>query len=215
MMRWIKTPLWVKKLTPNLVWDIPQTERIVYLTFDDGPTPEITPWVLETLAAYHFKATFFLIGNNVAQFPNIAQSLIKEGHGIGNHTYHHRNSWNTSREAYLEDIKACTTCMETHLGRTPLLFRPPYGKLKLGQPRQLRGHHLTPIMWDILTYDWDINTTPEDCLKSITQHVQPGSIIVFHDSKKAFGNLKTVLPKALAYLKAQGYRGEILPKSDL
>jgi peptidoglycan-N-acetylglucosamine deacetylase len=207
---WIKTPRWVKRIFSNLIWEVPNTEKVVYLTFDDGPTPEITDWVLEELAKYHFKATFFLIGDNIRKYPETAQNILKEGHTIGNHTFNHWNGWQKNTDAYIANTELGAQQIKNTLGVSPVLFRPPYGKLKPSQVKALRQKGFKIIMWDIITYDWDSTKSPEFCLNTITKNVESGSIIVFHDSKKAFGNLKVVLPKALQYLNENGFRSESL-----
>lgn len=207
---WVKTPRWVKRLFSNLIWDGPKKDKVVYLTFDDGPTPEITDWVLQELAKFNYKATFFLIGDNIRNYPETAQNILKESHTIGNHTFNHWNGWKQTTEAYLSNTDLCTQQMESTLGLLPVLFRPPYGKLKPSQAKALGKKGFKIIMWDIITYDWDRSKSPDFCFKTITNNVEPGSIIVFHDSKKAFGNLKLVLPKALQYLYENGFRSESL-----
>ncbi|MFM2230482.1 MAG: Peptidoglycan-N-acetylglucosamine deacetylase [Bacteroidota bacterium] len=209
-IRWVKTPQWVKRLFPQLIWEGPKKEKVVYLTFDDGPTPEITEWVMDQLDRYGFKATFFLIGDNLRKFPEIGKKIVEREHAIGNHTYNHWNGWQYSSADYSENWKQCAQEIETKLDRKSALFRPPYGKIKPTQIQQLRKEGFSIIMWDIITYDWDATVTPESCLNTITKHLESGSIIVFHDSKKAFGNLKVVLPKALKYFYENGFRSESL-----
>lgn len=209
-VQWVKTPRWIKRIFSNLIWEGPKKEKVIYLTFDDGPTPEITEWVIEHLERYDFKATFFLIGDNIRKYPEIAQLVLKNGHAIGNHTFNHWNGWRYSTKAYIENISRCAEEIETQLDKQSLLFRPPYGKIKPSQVWQLRKKGYKIIMWDIITYDWDASKSPEFCYATIVKNVTPGSIIVFHDSKKAFGNLKVVLPKALKYLHENGFRSERL-----
>lgn len=207
---WLKTPRWVKRIFSNLIWEGPKKGKVVYLTFDDGPTPEITDWVLQELAKFNFKATFFLIGDNIRKYPETAQNILQEGHTIGNHTFNHWNGWRQTTEVYLSNADLCTQQIENTLGFSPVLFRPPYGKLTPNQAKALRKKGFNIIMWDIITYDWDATKSPDFCLKAITDNVESCSIIVFHDSKKAFGNLKVVLPKALQYLNENGFRSESL-----
>ena len=208
----IKTPQWAKWFFPSYVWRIPAKEKIVYLTFDDGPHPTITPWVLNELKAYNAKATFFCIGNNVLKFPETYNELIKQGHSVGNHTHRHLNGWKTDEASYLEDIAEAAKIIDTNL------FRPPYGKLKSGQARRLsavmQAKNLRVIMWDVLSADFDAKTSPETCTKNVLQNVAPGSIVVFHDSEKAFRNLKASLPLVLKTLKEEGYKfGKIYMES--
>lgn len=221
MSFWVKTNRFVKWLFPNYVWDIPNNERKVFITFDDGPTPEITEWVLEQLKEYHAKATFFCIGNNIEKHPKIFQKIIADGHSIGNHTYTHLNGWKTSTNDYVENTKKCTATITNIFPTTDTqqpttskinpktknqqLFRPPYGKIKPSQSKILRKLGYKIILWDVISYDFDLKTTPENCLANVLKNITPGSIIVFHDSVKAEKNLKYVLPKTLEFLKVKGF----------
>lgn len=197
MSFWTKTNYFVKRIFPKYVWDIPNRENKVFLTFDDGPTPEITEWTLEQLKQYNAKATFFCIGNNVEKHPEIYQKVIEAGHSIGNHTFNHLKGWKTSTQDYLENVKICS--IESQL------FRPPYGKIKPSQSRILRQLGFKIIMWDIISYDFDANTSEEKCLENVLNNVESGSIIVFHDSVKAERNMKYTLPKTLEFLKEKGF----------
>jgi len=194
---WVKTNRFIKKLFSNYVWDIPNTENKIYLTFDDGPTPEITEWVLEELEKHNAKATFFCIGNNIKKHPEIFEKLISKGHSIGNHTFNHLNGWKTSTDDYLENSRLCETICN--------LFRPPYGKIKASQAKKLKQLGYQIIMWDVLSADYDATITKEKCLENVVKNVQSGSIIVFHDSVKAFPNLEYTLPKALEILNKKGF----------
>lgn len=202
---WVKTNRFIKTIFPNYVWDVLNHENKVYLTFDDGPTPEITEWTLAQLKLYNAKATFFCIGDNVRKFPEIFQKVINEGHSIGNHTFNHLNGWKTTTEEYISNAKLYETehCKLTteHCN----LFRPPYGKIKPSQSKILRKQGYKIIMWDVISYDFDAFITPEKCLENVLKNVQSGSIIVFHDSKKAFQNLGFVLPRTLQFLNEKGY----------
>ena len=203
---WVKINSVVKWIFPNYIWDLPNSENKVFLTFDDGPTPMITEWVLEQLKKYNAKATFFCIGNNIKKHPDIFQKIIDEGHLIGNHTYNHLNGWKTSKESYLDDAKKGEVEMLVyHAKHSSLLFRPPYGKIKPSQSKALRKKGYKIIMWDVLSCDFDQKTSQEQCLKNVTTNVNSGSIIVFHDSEKAFRNLQYTLPKTLKFLKEKGY----------
>jgi peptidoglycan/xylan/chitin deacetylase (PgdA/CDA1 family) len=220
---WIKTNKFIKKIFPSYIWDIPNMENKVYLTFDDGPTPEITEWVLEKLKKHQAKATFFCIGKNIKNHPAIFSKVIDEGHSIGNHTYNHLKGWNTSTAEYLDNITLCEseinnlTCFASSpsLGsaicnlNSPL-FRPPYGKIKKLQSEKLRKLGYKIIMWDVLSADFDQTITPEKCLENVLQNVQSGSIIVFHDSVKAFKNLAYTLPRTLEILKQRGFIFEVI-----
>ncbi|WP_264519772.1 polysaccharide deacetylase family protein [Flavobacterium sp. N1994] len=209
MSFWVKINPFIKLLFPKYVWDIPNREKKVYLTFDDGPTPEITAWTLEQLKAYDAKATFFCIGNNIEKHPAIFEQVIAEGHAIGNHTFNHVKGWETDTKDYIENTMKCSMLMEKQEARSKKqdkeLFRPPYGKIKPAQSRILRKMGYKIIMWDVLSCDFDRSITPEQCLANVLNNVTTGSIIVFHDSLKAEPNLRYVLPKTLAYLKERGF----------
>lgn len=207
-----KTPKLVKSLFPNFTWRIDTKENELYLTFDDGPTPEITPWVLEQLKAYNAKATFFCIGNNIEKYPEIFNAILEDGHTIGNHTYHHVNGWKTSTSEYLKDVTKCQKSIEKSKSETQTLFRPPYGKLKKGQSKKLVQKGYNIIMWDVLSYDWDQSVSEEKCFENVIKSTTNGSIIVFHDSAKAVKNLKAVLPKILEYYKEKGFNFKSLTK---
>jgi peptidoglycan-N-acetylglucosamine deacetylase len=207
---WIKTNTIIKRYFSNYVWDIPNKENRIYLTFDDGPTPEITEWVLELLKRENIKATFFCIGKNIEAHPHLFNALIKDGHTIGNHTMNHLNGWKNSDENYLDNTQRCEMIIEKFHNQKPSLFRPPYGRIKRKQAMQLQKKGYKIIMWDVLSADFDIQITPEKCLKNVISSVRSGSIIVFHDSEKAFKNLKYTLPKAIQYLKQNGFIFETL-----
>ena len=200
---WIKTSKFIKRLFPNFVWDIPNMENKVYLTFDDGPIPEITEWVLEELKKHNIKATFFCIGNNIQKHPALFNKVINEGHAIGNHTFNHLNGWKTSTENYIENIAMCQSASNKY--QNGILFRPPYGKIKKSQSKKLRQLGYKIIMWDVLSADFDQTISPEKCLENVISKVQSGSIILFHDSIKASKNLQFALPKALEFLKEKGF----------
>ena len=206
---WVKTNVLIKKLFSHYIWDIPNAENKIYLTFDDGPTPEITEWVLEELQKYNAKATFFCIGNNIEKHPDIFEKIIAKGHSIGNHTFNHLNGWKTDTEEYLENVNLCESSIlnlkSTILNLQSKLFRPPYGKIKMAQSKRLRQLGYKIIMWDVLSADFDTRISPEKCLENVLKNVKSGSIIVFHDSIKAFPNLEYTLPKALQYWAAKGF----------
>ncbi len=211
MNPWVKTNPFIKLLFPKYVWDIPNHEKKVYLTFDDGPNPQITEWVLDQLQQYDAKATFFCIGNNIEKHPDIFQKIIDDNHAVGNHTFSHLKGWETDTNEYIENTRRCSLFMRekekgiSDKGDTFELFRPPYGKIKTSQSRALRRLGYKIIMWDVLSRDFDKTITPEECLKNVLKNVEMGSIIVFHDSIKAAQNLKYVLPKTLAFLKEKGF----------
>lgn len=199
----VKSPFFLKKYYSNFVWKIPTTEKIIYLTFDDGPTPEITEWTLATLKTFNAKATFFCVGSNVAKHPEIFQQIISDGHAIGNHTHHHLNGWHTDNEVYLRNIKKCEEVVKSNL------FRPPYGRIKKSQYELIKEVYKV-IMWDVLSGDFDSKTSPEKCLSNVINNTTEGSVVVFHDSLKAADNLKFTLPKVLSHFAEQGYRFEKL-----
>ena len=211
MSLWVKTNYFFKKIFPNYVWDIPNNENKVFLTFDDGPIPEITKWTLEQLKKYDAKATFFCIGNNIEKHPEIFQKIIDDNHAIGNHTFNHLKGWETDTNEYVENTRRCSLFMRekgkgiSDKGDTIELFRPPYGKIKPTQSSILRKLGYKIIMWDILSYDFDQTITPEKCLENVLKNVVNGSIIVFHDNVKSEQNLKYALPKTLAFLKEKGF----------
>jgi peptidoglycan/xylan/chitin deacetylase (PgdA/CDA1 family) len=206
---WIKTNAFIKKIFSNHVWEISNTENKIYLTFDDGPIPEITEWVLEELKKYNAKATFFCIGNNIEKHPEIFEKVINDGHSVGNHTFNHLNGWKTSTKEYLENFKLCEDSisnLQSKIYNLKLkLFRPPYGKIKFSQSKKLRQLGYKIIMWDVLSADYDTAISPEKCLENVLQNVSSGSIIVFHDSVKAFPNLEYTLPRALKYWQEKGF----------
>lgn len=211
MSFWVKTNYVIKRIFPNYVWDIPNRENKIYLTFDDGPTPEITEWTLEQLKKHDAKATFFCIGSNIEKHPDIFQKIIDDNHAVGNHTFNHLKGWETDTNEYLENTRRCSLLMRekgkgiSDKGAAFELFRPPYGKIKTSQSRTLRRLGYKIIMWDVLSRDFDKTITPEKCLDNVLQHIESGSIIVFHDSVKAAQNLKYVLPKTLTFLKEKGF----------
>ena len=202
----VKTPRLIQNLFPNFKWSIPTKDNSVYLTFDDGPIPEVTPWVLDQLKKYDFKATFFCVGDNVKKHPEIFERILKEGHSVGNHTFNHLNGWTSDNIKYFHNIRACAHQMNTNL------FRPPYGRLKPKQAQFLQRHY-DIVMWSLLSGDFDPNISKEMCLENVVSNIHPGSIIVFHDSLKAFEKLQYVLPKTLQHLKSISYKSEAIKAS--
>lgn len=209
---WIKTNWIIKKIFFNYTWDVSNTENTVYLTFDDGPIPEVTTWVLDELKKYDLKATFFCIGENIEKHPKIFKKVISEGHAIGNHTFNYLNGWKTSTEAYIENVRLCEEAIEKTIDYNlkSKIFRPPYGKLKTAQSKAIQKLGYKIIMWDVLSADFDTAISKEKCLDNVLSNVKPGSIIVFHDSVKAFKNLEYVLPKTLAFLKENNFNCGVL-----
>ena len=187
---------------PTLVWDIPATEKVLYLTFDDGPHPTATPFVLNQLQQYNAKATFFCIGNNVVKHPEIYGKLLAEGHATGNHTHNHVNGWKTTNSQYIENVQAAAEHVNSKL------FRPPYGRISKLQAKMLQqnpGFNFSVVMWNVLSGDFDTALSPEGCLKNVLENAKPGSIIVFHDSEKAYERMSYALPRLLEYYSNQGY----------
>jgi peptidoglycan/xylan/chitin deacetylase (PgdA/CDA1 family) len=199
-----KTPKLLKAIYPDLTWDIPTQKGVVYLTFDDGPIPEVTPYVLKVLAQYQIKATFFCIGDNVQKHPEVFAEIIKAGHAIGNHTFNHLNGWKTDKNIYQQNTLACETYFKTNL------FRPPYGRIKRSQIKMLQ-EKFKIVMYDVLSGDFDQKSSPDKCYQNVLNHTNDGAIIVFHDSEKAKKNVLAVLPLLLQNLKQQGYAMESIP----
>lgn len=205
---WVKTHWLMKKFFSGFSWDFPTSEKIVYLTFDDGPIPEVTNWTLEILKQYNAKATFFCIGDNISKYPATFIKIVNDGHSIGNHTYNHLNGWYFSPQKYLENVSKCDNIVEEHTSASnqkTKLFRPPYGKLKRKQFKILKEKGFKIIMWDVLSADFDTSITPQKCAENVLKNVRPGSIIIFHDSIKASKNLMYALPQTLEYLQKNGY----------
>ncbi|WP_130733496.1 polysaccharide deacetylase family protein [Flavobacterium sp. J27] len=204
---WVKTPAFISWFFHNYIWRIYTSEQKIYLTFDDGPIPEITEWVLDLLKKENINATFFCIGDNIEKYPEIFKRILKEKHAIGNHTYNHLNGWKANTTSYIENFNLCHKTIEKHSSgfHFTKLFRPPYGKIKNKQAIRIIRKEYKIVMWDILSYDFDINTSPEKCLENVIKNVSKGSIIVFHDSLKAHKNLQFALPKTIEILKQKGY----------
>lgn len=202
-----KSPRILKSFYSPFVWEIPTEEPVIYLTFDDGPIPDVTEWVLEQLDIYLAKATFFCIGDNVRKYPELFASLLAKGHSVGNHTFNHLKGWNTDDEAYLENVKQCSEILPVDTS----LFRPPYGRIKLSQARPLLNNYHV-VMWDVLTGDFEKYLSPERCLEKTLKYTKAGSIVVLHDSLKAWRNMSYVLPRMLDHFSSLGYRFEALPQ---
>ena len=197
----VKTPFWLKLFYPKLVWDKKTANRCIYLTFDDGPIPIVTPFVLNILKQYRAKATFFCIGDNVRKHPEVFEQVKSEGHAIGNHTFNHLKGWTTDDETYLKNFLLADELLDTKL------FRPPYGRIKRSQAKLLQ--HARPglkiIMWSILSADFDAAASPEQCLDNLIKNVKPGDIVLFHDSLKAKERMEYALPRAMEYWSGEGY----------
>jgi peptidoglycan/xylan/chitin deacetylase (PgdA/CDA1 family) len=204
---WIKTNQLIKIIFKNYVWDIPNNENKIYLTFDDGPTPDVTEWTLSQLKKYNAKATFFCIGNNIEKHQDIFNKIIEEGHSIGNHTFNHLNGWKTKTEKYVDNVNLCNNQIQksTNHPINSTIFRPPYGKIKSKQAIKIKQLGYKIIQWDVLSADFDNTISVEDCLENVLSNIKKGSIVVFHDSLKARKNLEYVLPKTLDFLVREGY----------
>lgn len=209
MRYFVKTPWLLKKVFSSFHWSINTGEKNLYLTFDDGPHPTVTSFVLEELRKYGAKATFFCLGKNVVAFPNVYKRILEEGHSVGNHTHNHLNGWKTKNRAYFEDIIKASRYIDSPL------FRPPYGRIRPSQSKKLssvlKKQNTKVVMWDVLSGDFDLNISPEYCAANVLRTSRPGSIIVFHDSSKAFPRVKYALPKTLQYFGEQGYSFRSLP----
>jgi peptidoglycan/xylan/chitin deacetylase (PgdA/CDA1 family) len=199
-----KTPKWVSKLFTGSIWEMPKTKKSLYLTFDDGPHPLVTPFVLDELDKYNAKATFFCIGKNVVQHPDIFKRIQEEGHTVGNHTYNHLDGWKTPNAKYLQNILEARNYIDSPL------FRPPYGRITRKQRKLIvqLNEPFKVVMWSVLSGDFDVNITPEQCCKNVLKNADSGSLIVFHDSEKAFERLKYTLPEVLKYFSEKGYQFE-------
>lgn len=200
----VRLPGFITSLYTSAVWRFPETDRVVYLTFDDGPIPEVTPWVLELLRKEGIRATFFCVGENVMKYPEVYQQLLDDGHSVGNHTFNHWQGLKHTDQNYFRNIEKAKTYIDSDL------FRPPHGWLKASQYRVLKKKFRI-IMWDLISCDYDSRLKPEKVFRNITEFVRPGSILTFHDSIKAKPNLTEALPQAIRWMKEQGYRFEAIP----
>lgn len=204
-----RTPFFLPWLYPTLTWRIQDARRQLFLTFDDGPVPGPTEFVLQTLALSNSKATFFCIGDNIRKHPDVFRSVLNDGHEVGNHTFHHVNGWRSSRDHYIAEVGQCEEIMQAHNASTRRLFRPPYGRITHAQVERLKPFDV--IMWDVLTMDYRKTLRPERCLRNSISAVRDGSIIVFHDSIKAEKNLYYVLPRFIDHFASAGYSFNLLP----
>jgi len=193
-----KSPQLLTRLMPRLTWNLETENKKVYLTFDDGPTPDVTSWVLDKLKKFNAKATFFALGRNVDHYPEIFKQILDEGHSVGNHTYSHLKGWGCSNKTYFDDIELANQLIKSSL------FRPPYGRIKPSQVTELKKYYRI-IMWSVLSIDYNRRISGDRCIKNVMENVKPGSIIVFHDSAKARKNLYYALPVVLEKLQAEGY----------
>ncbi|MFN8395876.1 MAG: polysaccharide deacetylase family protein [Bacteroidia bacterium] len=197
-------PSIITSLFPRWTWHMPRTERVLYLTFDDGPSPGITDWVLEQLAAYQARATFFSIGDKVLRYPETLLKVQAAGHAIGNHTQHHLNLWKTPLTTYLVDKDQCQEALRDVLGREVKLFRPPYGKMTPRAARRILPQHEI-VMWDVIAGDYDQQIDPDRVTQNVLRHAREGSIVVFHDSEKCERRMRHALPVVLEHFASKGF----------
>ena len=202
-----KTPKLIQRLFPKYIWKKASLTKTIYLTFDDGPTPKITQWTLDILKKYNAKATFFCIGDNIKKYPELLKSVYNDGHTIGNHTFNHLKGWRTDTNSYVKNTEKTQQLITSN---SKQLFRPPFGKIKRKQAKQLikRGYKI--VMWSVISYDWEVKVTPEQCLENVIKNSISGSIIVFHDSIKASKNMQYALPKVLEHFSSIGYQFKAL-----
>lgn len=206
-----KTPKLIRVLKPSLKWKIQTTnEPTIYLTFDDGPIPEVTEFVLRTLSQFDAKATFFCIGENIKKHPKVFEKILVADHSIGNHTFNHLKGSNTETAHYLENTRLCDDIIVQEMGRPTLLFRPPYGRLKESQRKAILKEKQI-IMWDVLSQDYDQDLDKKTCCEKVIEHTEDGSIVLLHDSLKARLNMEHTLPLILSHFSKQGYRFKSIP----
>lgn len=196
---------WLQVLYPKRMWKMDVQEKILFISFDDGPHEIITPQVLDMLAKHGAKATFFCLGKNVEQHPSIFERIMAEGHAVGNHSQHHLNGWKTPDEKYMDDVVAASRWIPSNL------FRPPYGRLKSSQARRLQTAGFQVVMWSVLSADYDREMPKEKCAERVLKHIEPGAVVLFHDSEKAAKNMLYALEVLLKNAIEQGYRLEALP----
>lgn len=194
-----RIPSWVKWVYPSFVWQMPGDEKALYLTFDDGPHPTITPIVLDLLSKYNAKATFFCIGDRAKRYPEILQRIRQEGHAIGNHTQHHVNGWATLDRDYIDQVNQAAEFIPSKL------FRPPYGRIKRNQAGLLQKEGYKVVMWTILSADYDHKLSKEECLSRVVRRIESGDIYLFHDSEKGEERMLAVLPRLLKVATDKGF----------
>lgn len=205
MFYFVKTPWLLRKWYSGCVWNIPTKEKIIYLTFDDGPHPTATPFILDELEKYRAKATFFCIGKNVIEQPQLYRRILDQGHRVGNHTHNHLNGWKADDKDYFQNVQQAASYIDSNL------FRPPYGRISGFQLTHLKSFfHYKIIMWDVLSADFDTRISGEKAALHVMEHAGPGSIVVFHDSTKAFDRMHIALPKVLEFFSEKGFRFEAI-----
>lgn len=203
-----QTPDFIRKLIPGAVWRLPQKEKTVYLTFDDGPIPEVTPWVLDLLKKYNIKATFFCVGDNVRKYPEVFKMVVSAGHSVGNHTFNHLQGFKVKSDKYVENVELADSYIRSNL------FRPPHGHLRIRQGTKL-SKKFRFVMWDVITRDYNRKLSGEYVLNVVKRYARNGSIIVFHDSIKAEENMKYALPRAIEFLLSEGYKFEKITEEEI
>lgn len=205
-MYFVNAPFFLRWFYYKVTFNKSRKDKKIYLTFDDGPIPEITPFILDTLAQYDIKATFFCVGENILKHPGIFQRMLEEGHSIGNHTHNHLRGWDTDDDVYIGNIAKCQEHTKTKL------FRPPYARAKKSQLRQLYPY-FEIVFWDVLSGDFDVNLSPEQCYRNVIKHSRNGSIIVFHDNIKAVPRVSYALPRVIDELRNRGFTFDRLEAS--
>lgn len=210
-------PKIVQRLYPRRLWEFTSKTKNIYLTFDDGPITQVTPWVLQTLKKYEAKATFFCIGENIKKQPLIFTEILKQGHSVGNHTQHHKNGWKTNNNTYFQEITTCQKTIEETKSQalnlpfsSSNLYRPPFGKMTSKQAQWAIANGYKIVMWNVLSKDYDPTILTEKSLKSTLKYLKPGSIVVLHDSLKAEKKLKYILPKVLEHCVKKGWKCEAI-----
>jgi peptidoglycan/xylan/chitin deacetylase (PgdA/CDA1 family) len=206
----VRIPKIIQKIYSNYSWRVNTSKKEIYLTFDDGPTPEVTPFVLDLLKEYNVKATFFCIGKNVKKYPNLFKRIVEEGHAVGNHTNNHLDGWNTSVNEYVDDVANAQNIIESSQYFNKKLFRPAYGRITKKQSTILIKKGFKIIMWTLLSGDFDVKLTKVKCYENSVKNVKNGDIIVFHDSEKSYSKLQYVLPRAIKYYIKNKFRLKII-----
>lgn len=199
----IEQPPWIyRSFFPGAIWRLPAQKKCVYLTFDDGPIPEVTPWVLDVLDKYNVKATFFCVGDNVRKYPDTYRMVLERGHLTGNHTFNHIQGIHSASPDYLKNVQKAAEVIDSKL------FRPPHGHMRVPQLRSLREQYKV-VMWDVVTRDYSPHMTPAGVFNAVKRYTRNGSIIVFHDSLKAEKNMRTAMPQSVEWLLEQGYEFKV------
>ncbi|MCX2743700.1 polysaccharide deacetylase family protein [Mangrovivirga sp. M17] len=204
------TPKWMRKVYPGCIWQVDTDNKDIYLTFDDGPIPEVTPWVVDLLEKYHIKATFFLVGDNIKKHPEVFRLLVDNGHLVANHTYYHKNGFQLTDQEYYEEINLCKQEMLKNGYDDNLLFRPPHGRIKPKQIKEISAMGYDLVLWSLLSGDFSPSLTADVILKKLKKHLQPGTIAVFHDSLKAESLMKATLEPFIEYCIEKDYQFKLI-----